>query len=342
MRQRHFAHFLDLAERYYSYRMTGGSDSTLLALAAHRDNFRTALAWGADVDPEGTLRLASALDEFWRMVNATDGWGWLQRALQAVPEDSPHRLRALLTAGPLAAQAATYAEGTELLQRVLTMARQAGNRSTEAWAELWLGRLALLREDVSSAGEHLQAALAMHEELGIPLGRVRSLALLGGLQAVFMERRAEGEGKLQAAAELAHQIEDGWGAGLAHMMLSISAADAGNVERTRLHCRMALHSPSLGSLLGMALHQVGRVSVEDDPVRALRLMGSVTGHLERTGTVLPAFLRRRADAARQRAAQLLGTDTAAKEFEEGRRMSMDEAIAFVDAEPAMDSRGNPG
>ena len=341
MRRHHFGHFLDVAERYYHDRMTGGSDSALLALAGHSDNFRAALAWGAAVDPEGSLRLASALDEFWRMVNATEGWNWLQRTLHAVPEGSPHRLRALLTAGALAAQVAAYAEGTELLQPVVATARLAGDRSTEAWVRLWLGRLAVLREDVAGAEEHLEPALALHEELGIPLGRVRSLAILGLLQAAILERRAEGEEKLQAAADLAHGIQDSWGEGFAHMMLAISASDVGDVERTRRHCRTALHIPSLGSLRGVALHQLGRVRMEEDPAHAIRLMGGATGYLERTGTVLPPFLQRHADATLQRAAHLLGVQTAAREFEEGRRMSLEEAIAFVDAEPDTDSRRNP-
>ena len=276
------------------------------------------------------------------MVNATEGWNWLRRTLQGVPDGNPHRLRALLTAGTLAAPVAAYAEGTGLLRGAVATARQVGDRSSEAWAELWLGRLAFLGEDVTSAEERLTSALAIHEELGNPLGRVRSLALLGLLQAVNLERRAEGEQKLQAAADLAHEIEDSWGEGFAHMMLSICAADAGDVERTRLHCRTALHTPSLGPLLGVALQQLGRVSVEEDPARALRLMGGAAGHLERTGTVLPAFLQRRAQTARQRAAQLLGAQTAAQKFEDGRRMSMEEAIAFATAEPATAAWRTPG
>ncbi|HZB97818.1 MAG TPA: LuxR C-terminal-related transcriptional regulator, partial [Candidatus Sulfotelmatobacter sp.] len=342
LRRRHFEHFLALAERYYLDRMTGGADSALLALAAHSDNFRAALSWGAAVDPEGSLRLASALDEFWRMVNATEGWKWLQRLLRDAPEDNPHRLRALLTAGPLAAQVAAYAEGTQLLRPVVATARQAGDRLTEAWASLWLGRLAVLQEDVANAEEHLESALALHDELGIPLGRVCSLAVLGLLQVAMLQRRAEGEENLQAAADLARGIGDSWGEGFAHMILSISAADAGDIERTRRHCRTALHIPSLGSLCGVALHELGRVNVEEDPAHAMRLMGAAAGYLERTGTVLPPFLQRRAGPARQRAEQLLGVQTAEQEFEDGRRMSIEEAIAFVDGEPATDSCRNPG
>lgn len=334
LRRRHFAHFLDLAERYYHAGRTRGSDPALLALAAHRDNLRAALAWGAEVDPEGSLRLASALEDFWRVFNGAEGWSWLQRTLRVVPQGNPHRLRALLTAGMLAAQIAAYTEGTSLLQEVVATARQTGDRASEAWAKVWLGLLAVLREDIPSAKEYLASALAIHDELGNPLGRVRSLALLGGLQAVILERRAEGEEKLRAAAELAHEIEDSWGGGFAHMMLSVSAADAGDLERTRLHCSAMLHTRGLGPLLGVALQQLGRVSAEDDPIRALRLIGGAAGYLERTSTALPPFVQRRADAARQRAEQLLGVQSAVQTFEEGKRMSVDEAIAFADAEPS--------
>jgi non-specific serine/threonine protein kinase len=342
MQRRHFGHFLAVAERYYHDRMAGGDDSALLTLAAHSDNFRAALAWGAAADPEGSLRLASALDEFWRMVNATEGWNWLQRLLRDAPEGNPHRLRALLTAGPLAAQVAAYAEGTHLLRPVVATARQSGDRLTEAWARLWLGRLAVLGEDLATAEEHLEAALALHVELGLPLGRVRSLAVLGLLQVAMLQRRAEGEENLQAAADLARGIGDSWGEGFAHMILTISAADAGDVERTLRHCRTALHIPSLGSLCGVALHQLGRVIVEEDPAQAMRLMGAAAGYLERTGTVLPPFLQRRADPARQRAEDLLGVQAAGQEFEDGQRMSIEEVITFVDSEPVMDSWRNPG
>jgi non-specific serine/threonine protein kinase len=330
LRRRHFVHFLNLAERYYDRRMAGGSDSELIDLAAHRDNFRAALAWGAEVDPEGTLRLASALDEFWRMVSPAEGWGWLQRTLETVPEANPHRLWALLTAGPLAAQVAAYAEGTDLVQQAVAMARQADDRVTEAWARLWLGRLAVLREDLTGAEEQLQSALTLHGELGSPLGTLRSLALLGGLQAI-LKRRTEGEAKLQAAIDLAEEIEDSWGAGLAHMLFSISTADAVDAERTWLHALAVLHTPALGSLRGVSLQQLGRVSTEENPARALRLLGSAAGDKERTGTMFPAFVEQRAEVARQRATQLLDPQTAAQEYEEGRGMSMDEAIAFVDA-----------
>lgn len=335
IRRRHFTHFLDLAEQYYKEQMTGGSDSGLLALSAHRDNLRAALAWGAEVDPEGTLRLISALDNFWRMIGPLEGWDWFQRTLNGVPEGNPHRLRALLTAGMLATYISAYAEGAGLLREVLAIAQAAGDPVSEAWAELELGRLAFFGDDIASAEQHLNRALVAHEDLGIPLGRVRSLVLLGVLQSRIPERLEKGVQQLQTAAELAHEIKDSFGEGQAHMMLGICAADGGDAELTRAHCHVALNAASLGPIRGVVLQQLARIAVEEDPARAIRLMGAAAGNFEHTGGVEPGFLRRSAETVPDRAAQLLGADTASHLFEEGRQMSIEEAIAFaIDDSPS--------
>jgi DNA-binding CsgD family transcriptional regulator len=334
VRARHFEHFLSLAETYHHRRMNGGSDAGLAALAAHRDNFRAALAWSVEEDSDGCLRLTAALDDFWRMVSASEGWGWLQRTLPPTPADSPYRLGALLTAGMLSAYVPAYAEGAGLLREAVYAARWKGDPTSEAWAELWLGRLSFFGEDLQDAEQHLHRALAAHQELGNPLGQVRSLALLGLLEGLVLGRLAEGEEKLQRALELAHQIGDGWGEGYAHLMLGLTAGDAGDLDRAADHSRAALAAPSLGPILGVPIQGMARVAVARDPGRAMRLLGAASGHFERTGTLEPPFVRRRADATRQQAEDLLGAGAAARLFQEGRRMSTEEAIAYALSEEA--------
>jgi predicted ATPase/DNA-binding CsgD family transcriptional regulator len=342
LQRRHFEHFLALAETYHEHRMTRGSDAGLPGLAAHRDNFRAALAWGSTSDSEGALRLSSALDDFWRMISAAEGWEWLQRTLPSSSEESPHRVRALLAAGMLSAYVPAYAEGAGLLREALSAARHLGDRASEAWAELWLGRLALFKDDSLEAEQHLERALGAHEDMGNPLGTVRSLALLGFLQSLILRRTAEGEEKLERAAALARATGDGWGEGYAHMMLGLCAAEAQDVERTVLHCGIALRVPSLGPLLGIPLQALAAVTVERDPAEATRLLGGAAGHLERTGTLEPAFLRRRAEATRQRAEELIGVEAAARSVEEGRRMTSDEVMARALSEPTGDRPHPPG
>ena len=342
LRQRHFEHFLSLAEAYQENRMKGGSDASLPELAAHRDNFRAALNWGSRSDPEGTLRLTSALEDFWRMIGAAEGWAWLQRTLPSCSEHSPYRVRALIAAGMLSAYVPAYAEGAGLLREALSAARRLGDRAGEAWAELWLGRLAFFRDASPEAEQHLERALAVHEEIGDRLGTVRSLALLGFLQSLIFERTSEGDTKIERAATVARDNGDGWGEGYAHMMLSVCAAEARDTERTVLHAGMALRTQSLGPLLAIPLQALAAAGVERDPAEALRLLGGAAAHLERTGTLEPTFLWRRAEATRERAEELIGVEAAARSLEEGRKMTSEEAIARALSEPADLRSQRPG
>jgi DNA-binding CsgD family transcriptional regulator len=327
LRRRHFQYFLSAAEAYYEARLAGGSDAGLAALAAQRDNFRAALAWAASTDPEGALRLSAALDDFWRMISAAEGWRWLQQTLGSASAESPYRLRALLSAGMLAAYIPAYAEGAGLLREVADRARKAGDRTFEAWAELWLGRIAFFAGDPGDAEARLERAARGHEQLGNAIGLVRALSLLGLLRALILGRGGEGEEHLARAAALAHAAGDRFGEGYARMMLGLCAAEREDPGSAAAHCRVALGVPALGPLLGIPLQVMARVTVEHDPARAIRLLAAAAMHLQRTGTVPPRFLQDRSEATRRRAEQLAGADTAGRLWTEGRRLSLAEAIS---------------
>ncbi len=329
MRARHFAHFLALAEGYYVGRMAGGSDAGLKTVAAYRDDFRAALSWSVVADPEGCLRLTAALDDFWRMVGAAEGWGWLQRTLGLVARDSPHRVRALLTAGMLSAYVPAYAEGAGLLGESIAGARAVGDRVSEAWAELWLGRLALFGDDPAAAGGHLERALAAHEDVGNRLGRVRSLALLGLLEGLVLERHDDGRRRLEHAIRLAREAEDGWGEGYAHVLLALCAVNAGHRPDAKEHALAALDAPSLGPILGVPIQTIARLAVDRDASVAARLLGAAAGHFERTGTLEPPFVRRLAERTRERAVDLMGADAAGRAEAGGRFLSSDAAIQLA-------------
>ena len=342
MQRRHCAFFLSMAERYDEERTERGTDRGLPALARERDNLRAALAWALEAEPESALRLTIALDDFWHMVNPAEGWSWLQRALHRASRDSPYRVRGLLIAGKLAGYVRAYAEGVGLLREVLERSRASGDRLMEAAANLWLGRLAVFSEDADNAEHHLTEALAIYESAGNALGRVRSLALLGLLQGVIRERRDVGESRLQRAAQLAEAVNDSWGAGYAHMMLAICAADAGDGDRALEQSFRVLETPSMAPLHAVPLQQLARVAVETDPGRALRLLGSAARILERDGTEEPGFLARRAETARQRAEQLVGGATASRLFEEGRTLNAAELRELVNPSASHAERTRPG
>jgi len=328
LRRRHFQHFLAMAESYSEARLAGGSDAGLPALAAHRDNFRAALSSGIGPHPGAVLRLAAALEDLWRMVSAAEGWEWLQRALAAAPPDSFHRRRALLSAGMLAAYIPAYAEGAGLLRDVASDARRSGDRSAEAWADLWLGRIAFFSGDAGVAEERLREAVSLHEQLGNTVGLVRARSLLGLLQALLLRRGEEAERHLHAAGALAREVGDSFGEGYAEMMLGLCAAERDDIDGAASHSRVALGVSALGPLLGIPLQVIAHVVRESDPALAMRLLGAAALHLERTGTVAPPFLVQRSEATRSRAEELLGSAAAAQSWADGRRTTLAEAITL--------------
>ncbi|HZB97394.1 MAG TPA: LuxR C-terminal-related transcriptional regulator, partial [Candidatus Sulfotelmatobacter sp.] len=334
LRRRHFDHFLSVVEHYDESRQSRGSDAGLRLLAEHRDNLRAALDWAATVDVDAALRLTAILDDFWRMISAAEGWQRLQQTLPAASRDSPHRLRALLTAGMLAAYIPAYAEGAGLLHEARVVARRRGDYLSEAWADLWLGRLAFFGGDPHTAEDHLARAAAAHESLGSALGLVRSLSLIGLLRALILGERIQGKRDLERAAMLSHDIGDSWGKGYAHMMLGLCAADAGDLDGAISHCQLALAATELGPLLGVPLLALAQAGLAKAPGRAVRILGAAAGHFQRTGTVTPPFLQQRSDDTRRLAEQLLGVQAAARGWEEGRRMTTDEAVAYAVSHPA--------
>ncbi len=342
LRRRHFERFLAIAEAYYDARIAGGSDAGLPSLAAQRDNFRASLSWATSRDPDGALRMTAALEDFWRMISAAEGWRWLQQTLAAAPSDSPYRLRALLSAGMLSAYIPAYAEGAGLLREVVDRARQVGDGTAEAWAELWLGRIAFFGGDANTAQTRLERASRGHEQLGNTIGLVRALSLLGLLQALILGRTTEGEERLERAAALASAEGDSFGEGYAHMMLALCAAEREDLEAAASHSRLALGASALGPLLGIPLQVMGRVAQEHDSARALRLLGAASMHLQRTGTVAPPFLQERSHATRIRAEQLVGPDAASRLWCEGRRLSLAEAITEATADDSRSSPEGPG
>jgi DNA-binding CsgD family transcriptional regulator len=211
----------------------------------------------------------------------------------------------------------------------MAAADRTGDASTQAWAELWLGRIAFFKGELGQAADHLQRALDMHEKSADALGLVRSLSLLGLLQALILGRHAAGKQKLERAVRLAGEIGDSWGQGYAHMMLGLCAADAGDLARGESHSRAALNAATLGPLLGVPLQCMARVAVERDPGRTIRLLAAADAHFRRSSTVPPPFLQQRSAASRQRAQQLIGDVAAARASEQGAAMTTDEALHYA-------------
>jgi predicted ATPase len=92
LRRRHAEHFLALGE---TANLTAESDGPQRAeiVRAEQDNFRAAIDWATDRDPELAFRLAIALEQFWVMNDAFEGVRRLNAVLELGP-DVPQVLHA--------------------------------------------------------------------------------------------------------------------------------------------------------------------------------------------------------------------------------------------------------
>jgi non-specific serine/threonine protein kinase len=165
VQQRHLAYFVALAETLEPQARGPNQKEWRRQLEDELENIRLALAAGLKEDPPAGLRLASALWSFWGGIGRImEGRRWLRDYLDH-PENAARtaqRGHALWRLGLLY----PYFHGSEdAAEESLEILRGLNDRSGQGCAQLSWGRCALLREDVSTARVHLEAALAIFEEL---------------------------------------------------------------------------------------------------------------------------------------------------------------------------------
>ncbi len=342
-RHRHFNHFLELAERAHEQQLTSAPDAGLALLAAQQDNLRAALLFARAVDPPRLLRLATAMEQLWLAGNLGEGRRWLNDALAHAPEATLERARALHTAGSLATFQQAHAEARQLINESLTLSSSLNDEAGESWAGLSLGLIEFVADDPIEATRHLKRSLAMHEARGDRLGVCRSLIFLATALTHISASKEQGRIELKRALLAAHQLEDGWGEGFALLFLGFADADAGESEVAATHFRGALLTDALGPVRAGALDGLAELAGENDPRRAIRLLGAATGLRERHAGRPPPHLRRRAAATRAQAEQRMDPLTAEEAWNEGRRMTTDEALLYAlgDHRPQHDPQVNP-
>ena len=295
-------------------------------------NVRAALSWlEATGDFIGMLRLLTPLDEYWTArPYVAEARRWLEAALVAA-HDAPLGLRAAglhlatyLTAylGDTPA-AVDYAEHGLSLARTATdpyilgrayndlgtawdlgcepdkaaaayaeaipLFRAAGQTAYAAYALGNLGEMWQVRGDVAEAVELLDEALAIFRELGYPTG----IAMVLGQRAHAARLLADYPRAVDLFAE--------------------SIATARTIGADRI---------ILGGMAGLA----GVALATGKEKRAARLLGAVESARAAIGAGRPAHgmhISRIAEAARQR----LGDRTFAEEWEQGRTLSFEQALA---------------
>ena len=328
--RRHLDRFLELAEDAHARRDNTGLNAELETILAHQDNIRAALAFARNADATGMLMLAGAVEQLWLAGNVTEGRRWLGEALQTATGRTPKRIRALNIAAGLAILQQDQEIGQRLIDESRALAKELNDRSGEAWAWVWLGFLELCDDPPRSGAA--QRSFEMHEQVGDRVGICRSLGFLGAILAQDPPSLREGQAALRRALTIAEELDDAWGKGFTRALLGWTENDLGNHELAAAHFRDAVRFAAIGPIRGTAIEGLARVWLERDPRRAARLVGACASVRESGGGVPPGWLKRRGQAVLNEAERVLGPAAARQAWEEGRRMSTAQAVAYASKE----------
>ena len=159
LRRRHLAYFLDLAVEAIPHLHGPGVVEWLEKLDADADNLRSALEWGLETESEGAIRLAVALNWYWRSRSVgSEALDFLTRAsnlARRLPRPSPEGIREhdILVSRIFSAEAFHIAlwkggkAAIELAEEAFALAGEVDD------AETWSGALAAVSVSYSFSGE---------------------------------------------------------------------------------------------------------------------------------------------------------------------------------------------
>ena len=309
-------------------------------LEADYANLRSALVWADEWDPELALRIAVGLLEFWlSRCHFEEGLAWLERAVASSPgAETSLRARALHSAAFLALACGDAERCSAVGEESLALYRSLGDREGIGRTVHLLGQAATELGQRDRAREYAEESLRLARELGHVRGLIVSLRELGALAAEDGDRGRANE-LLDESERLAREHEDDSALAAIRLDQSRLAFAAGDTESAASLASAAVELYRMyGTTAGIAegVHMLALAAEADGrPERATRLIGAAEALRDTAGTQLAAANAGALDDAVRRASALLGEAAFAAAYDEGRALSVDEAVALAVAdEPA--------
>ena len=211
-RERHFRHYLAVAQSVYQQRIEDEAAS-LAALEADHDDFRVALEW-ARSRPRDLLRLASALGWFWHLrSHYREGRTRLEEALRLNPaERSGEKARALWALSMILNWQGDVDTALPLAEESLELWRESNDPLELALALENIGWSHFAASNYSEALRSMEDCVASYRKLGsaklITRGRVavgQMLAALGDVERTEqLARETLAEGRAQGEPKFVH------------------------------------------------------------------------------------------------------------------------------------------
>ena len=336
----HARYYLAFAERMEPccHEKTPEAMCTLGQVERELGNLRAARDWFAkqQAADEG-LRLAAALGPFFLSRGYySEGQRWLQEAIAAgrsAAAEPRHLAAALLAAGRTAEHQGDYVLARSATEESVRLYRQLDERSALAAA---LGWHACVSGDMLPEHEVwalLQESQAIYRDLGDRSGEAKVLNISGELARLRGDYE-QAATRYQESLALYRDIEHQGGVAMLHHNL-------GYVAQHHLEYAQAVQLFSEGlslyramgntRLLAVCLAALAAVAMIGQPEQAARLFAAAEAHLERIGAAMERAdrLEHERNVAAVRAS--LGEQTFHGAWSEGRAMTLEQALASIEA-----------
>jgi predicted ATPase/DNA-binding CsgD family transcriptional regulator len=305
-------------------------------LEADMSNVRAALGWLAMQDEPAnqlSLRIAESLWPYWHMYgHATEGRGWLERALARESGTPLARAQALVVLGMLAWVQGDDGRAAEALSMALPVLRSPGLENALARCLFCQALVAWRRQDHRRMVSLAQEALLLFQSVNDQTGAGFCLSVLGLV--------ARGGGDYQRAAALLSQAESAfavsdfrWGVATARYYAGEVAREHGDAEHGAELIREALAlywewGDPWG--IGACIVALGSVAQRQGQLgRAAVLFGAGFALCDAVGAFLPPTELERYQQHAKEARATLGDLAYEKEAAAGREMALDTLVSFA-------------
>jgi predicted ATPase/class 3 adenylate cyclase len=334
-RKRHAGYFLALAEIAAPGFRSPDLPHHLGVLHVEHDNLRAALTWALEADQgDVALRLVSALWRFWHLHgDLTAGRRWVDQALALPSAKRPSgaRARALIGGGSLAYWQQDRRAMSASCKEALAIFRELSDAAGIADATYNLAFAPSLEGHVSEAVEMFRASRAMFEALGDRRGLADSmfgLSIMLRLQGDIVKARSTGE----EALRIHEEMEDLLGTYGTLYVVGRAATEMGDLDTARTHFLRALGmAEGFGDRTGMALSLDNLAEIEisrGQATRGMQVAGAAEALKEEVAGQAPPELIDLPDP-RERVSQYLSDEEIDAAWQEGRAMTLEEALAFA-------------
>jgi non-specific serine/threonine protein kinase len=334
-RRRHAGHYLALAESAEPELTSARQQEWLERLEVEHDNLRTALAWFFErKEKEGSLRLAGALGEFWRVRGyLREGLWWLETALDDRPP-IPARAKGLVHARWIAWEGVDFDRSAAFSREALALSRELGDKAGAAGALYHLGMVEIYgRMRAEEAWTLFEESLALRRKVGDEVGIGRTLQKMGLLLVVRHDFEQAAQLHEQSLA-LARKTGDTLGIVMALWLGALASLGLDDHRSVETFCAegisLAQQLKRTHAVTFMLNVLAASAGAQDRPARSARLWGTSESLLDSLGLALGPAERYHYRSYVTAARASLDDDAAWEAAkEEGRAMGLVRAVEYA-------------